>query len=115
MNVSTSCSSPLSFTHSWFSIDDSLSGILFPYDPLSTNENLVQPPTANSRNQNTPHAPVVKASDLIPPETKVELVLGAEDDMKDVDRILREIQVLVARGADGSGDLACEQRIGETL
>ncbi|KAJ9114368.1 hypothetical protein QFC20_001511 [Naganishia adeliensis] len=93
----------------------SLSGILFPYDPLSATETSIQPSTANPRKEAAPRPPVVKASDLIPSETRVELVLGAEDDIKDVDRMLREIQVLVERGADGSGELASYEPLQERL
>ncbi|KAI5453228.1 hypothetical protein NCC49_006253 [Naganishia albida] len=93
---------------------ESLSPILFPYDP-SAKENLPVPSIANSRNPTTPHTPVVKAADLVPQETKVELVLSAEDDIKNADRIMREIQVLVERGADGSGDLASYEPLQERL
>jgi hypothetical protein len=89
--------------------DDSLSPILFPYDPSSTSDIPTQPSTAkNPRKEPTPNAPAIKASDLIPPATKLELVLGAEGDIKDADRMMREIQALVEREADGSGDLAGE-------
>lgn len=114
MNVSTPfLSIHLSTQYPLALKDESLSPILFPYDP-SAKENLPVPSIANSRNPTTPHTPVVKAADLVPQETKVELVLSAEDDIKNADRIMREIQVLVERGADGSGDLACGCRIEES-
>lgn len=107
MSVRTAFCFRFPITHPLDGTDESLSPLLFPYDP-STSENLAAQSAANSRNPPTSRTPIIKASDLIPQETKVELVLGAEDDIKNADRIMREIQVLVERGADGSGDLACE-------
>jgi hypothetical protein len=52
--------------------------------------------------------PDINPAALVPTSTKVELVLGAADDLKDAERMLREIEVLVERGVDGSGDLACK-------
>lgn len=112
MNVSTFYSYRSSEADSpWRNPDESLAGILFPYDATSTTDGPVQSSTGTTkdiRKDTTPKPPLVKASDLVPSETKVELVLGAEEDIKDAERILREIQVLVERGADGSGDLACK-------
>lgn len=87
--------------------DDSLAEILFPYNAPPSQDNA--PDTSISdkhRRAPSTNPPAIKPSDLIPLETKRELVLGAVADIKDAEKMLREIQLLVERGVDGSGDLA---------
>jgi hypothetical protein len=89
--------------------DDSLAEILFPYDALPPTDDEPQPLNSEKTRKAIPSkTPSIKPSDLIPLETKRELVLGAADDIKDAEKMLREIKLLVDRGVDGSGDLARE-------
>jgi hypothetical protein len=110
MSVSSSSSrigSPLIPCHP---TDDSLAEILFPYDAPSTPDDDPQTSTNSEKRKAIPATtiPVVRQTDLVPLETKRELVLRATEDIKDAERMLREIQLLVDRGVDGSGDLARE-------
>jgi hypothetical protein len=84
--------------------------MLFPYDTLPPADNEPQTSTNPEKTRKVipSKTPSIKSSDLIPLETKRELVLGAADDIKDAEKMLREIQLLVDRGVDGSGDLARE-------
>jgi hypothetical protein len=90
--------------------DDSLAEILFPYDTLPPTDDEPQSSTNSEKTRKAipTKTPAINPSDLIPLETKRELVLGAADDIKDAEKMLREIQLLVDRGVDGSGDLARE-------
>ena len=88
--------------------DDSLAEILFPYNASPSQDDAPGTSTTSDKHRRAPstNPPAIKPSDLVPLETKRELVLGAVDDIKDAEKMLREIQLLVERGVDGSGDLA---------
>ncbi len=50
--------------------------------------------------------PAVRTDDLLPDLAKLGIVLQAEGDLVELDRALREVQVLDARGSAGAGVLA---------
>ncbi|KAJ9092641.1 hypothetical protein QFC19_008679 [Naganishia cerealis] len=89
---------------------DSFATVLFPIVPSPEPNQQSGSPTGTSSNprRTTPSDTLaLSPADLIPAATKLELVLGATDDLKDAERMLREIEVLLEREVDGSGDLAC--------
>lgn len=92
--------------------DDSIAPVLFPITPLPPpnvhDESTTGKPSETRKTISSSDALEVNPVDLIPASTKLELVLGAADDLRDAERMLREIEVLVERGVDGSGDLACK-------
>ena len=93
--------------------DDSLREILFPYNASPTQEEAPDTAKTSDKHRRAPSVdpPIISPIDLVPLETKRELVLGAVDDMKDAEKVLREIQLLIERGVEGSGDLAGMYRL----
>lgn len=51
---------------------------------------------------------IISANDLIPLETKRELVLAFEKDLIEVERLLRDVELLEKRDVAGAGELAGE-------
>jgi hypothetical protein len=88
MNVSSSSSrieSPLIPCHP---TDDSLAEIFFPYDAPSTPDDDPQTSTNSEKREAIPATiPVVRQTDLVPLETKRELVFGAAEDIKDAEKM----------------------------
>ncbi|KAJ9102388.1 hypothetical protein QFC21_002788 [Naganishia friedmannii] len=94
---------------------DSIAPVLLPIKPSPPTTVHDEPPTGKPSDTRKTISSAdtlkVKPTELIPASTKLELVLGASDDLKDAERMLREIEVLLERGVDGSGDLASHENL----
>jgi hypothetical protein len=77
--------------------DDTFTPVLFP--KYSKTEELASAETTSS---------IPTEEDLLPPLSKVSIILQAEQDVVSLEKSLREVELLHKRDVDGAGDLGGE-------